>query len=387
MAKKIDFAALYTLRPDGRYQGYWRSADGKRHTVCDRDPERLHEKIAQKEREASKPPAVFVEVAEEWKDKRFPELSYKTVEAYNPVFRRVVARFGEVVLGDLEPSTVSAYLQALAARGYAKRTVQMHRDMIHQIYNYAIAEGLTCLNPCDHVEMPRGLPEGTRGIASDDAIAAVIASRDKPFGLFAYILLYSGLRRGELLALKYEDVDHELRLIHVRRAVEFVGNNPHVKQPKTKSGKRDVILLDVLADAIPKHKRGYLFADDGKLLTRDQYRKRWAAYCKLIGCELTAHQLRHGYATLLYEAGVGDKDTQEQLGHSRIELTRDVYQHITKKQRSKTAAKINRYVEDQARDADETDEIVRQILGLLEGRDVANILAKVAAALADSAGG
>ena len=382
MAKKIDYAALYTLRSDGRYQGYYRSADGKRHTVCDRDPQRLYDKIAQKEREADKPPAVFGEVAEAWKDQRWPELSYKTTEAYNPVFRRVVERFGREPLEDVETSTVSAYLQALAARGYAKRTVQMHRDMIHQIYNYAIAQGMTQVNPCDHVEMPRGLPEGSRGIASDDAIAAVIASKDKPFGMFAYILLYSGLRRGELLALKYEDVDHELRLIHVRRAVEYIGNNPHIKQPKTKSGKRDVILLDVLADVLPRHKRGYIFGgDEGKLLTRDQYRKRWAAYCKMIGCQLTAHQLRHGYATILYEAGVGDKDTQEQLGHSRIELTRDVYQHITKKQRSKTAAKINRYVEDQARDADETDEIVRQILALMEGRDAGAIMARVAAAL------
>lgn len=384
MAKKIDYAALYTLRTDGRYMGYWHDADGARHAIYDRDPAALYRKIAEREATGA-PSATFGAVAEAWSAQRWEELSYKTVEAYKPVFRRVVERFGARGLGDIQTADVAAYLQELARQGYARRSVQMHRDMVGQIYKYAIAEGLTQSSPVDHVQMPRGLSSGSRGIASDAAVAAVKAGLAQPFGLFAYLCLYSGLRRGEALALKYEDVDRAARLIHVRRAVEFVGNNPHIKQPKTASGKRDVILLDVLADALPQKKRGYVFAgDDGKPITRDQYRKRWAAYCAAIGQELTAHQLRHAYATILYEAGVGDKDTQEQLGHSRIELTRDIYQHITKRQRSRTAARLNEYIAAEDGDADDIDETARQIAALLAGKDARAVLARLAAIMAET---
>lgn len=384
MPKKPDYAALYTLRADGRYQGYWRDADGRRHALCDRDPARLYARLAEKESAPDTPPATVRDAADAWKNVRFEQLSYKTVEAYKPVYRRLTARFGAEVLEHVEARDVSAWLQALASEGYAKRTVQLHRDMLSQIYNYAIGAGLTKYNPVDHCAMPRGLAAGTRGIAPDAALEAVRDGARLPFGLFALVCLYAGLRRGEALALRYEDIDRAAGVIHVTKAVEFVGNVPRLKEPKTKSGRRDVLLLDVLAEALPLSGSGYLFpGDDGELLTKEAYMWRWVKYCAQIGHKLTAHQLRHGYATILYEAGVADKDAQEQMGHSRIEITRNVYTHISSAQRSRTAAKLNRYLDAAPDDA---DAVVRQILDLLEGRDAPSILARVAAALAAEQG-
>ena len=379
MAKKLDYASLYTLRPDGRYQGYWRDADGKRHALCDRDPARLYARLQERAAELEEHPITFADVAEKWKDIRFGQLAYKSVEAYKPVFRRVTARFGAEVLGHIQTRDVSAWLQTLATEGYKKRTVQMHRDMMSQIYNFAIGEGLTRENPVDHAVMPRGLASGTRGIADDKALDAVRRGVYEPFGLFALVCLYAGLRRGEALALCHEDVDRAAGVIHVTKAVEFIGNSPRLKEPKTASGRRDVILPRVLSDAIPDGS-GYLFPNEkGELLSRSGFQKRWDRYCKAIGYEITAHQLRHGYATMLYEAEIGDRDAQEQLGHASIELTRNVYTHIRATQRSRAAAKLNRYLE--AEPEDEQD-VVHEILDLLEGRDAPAILAQVAAALA-----
>lgn len=386
MAKQPDYAALFTLRADGRYSGHWRDAQGKRHSTTDRDPKRLYDRIQQLEQPPAPQAATFADAAEKWKDVRFEQLSYKSVEAYKPVFRRLTARFGDMVLDAVETRDVAAYLQSLAAQGYAKRTVQLHRDMMSQIYNAAIAAGMTRYNPCDHAEMPRGLAAGTRGIPPDEVIEAVKDGLDAPFGLFAFVCLYAGLRRGEALALRYEDVDRSEKKIHVTKSVVFVGNAPQLKEPKTKSGRRDVILLDILADAIPKDGSGYLFSNEsGGLLSKDGYAKRWSRYCKAINCKLTAHQLRHGYATMLYEAGVPDKDAQEQLGHANIVLTRDVYTHISKKQRSKTAALLNKYVDEELKataELDDTDAVVQQIFELLEGRDAGEILARLAVKLA-----
>ena len=136
MPKKVVYASLYTLRADGRYQGYYRDAAGKRHVVYDRDPERLYLKLAKKKLQPDVPKVTtFQEAAERWRDVRFEQLSYKTVEAYKPVFRRLTARFGEEALESIETRDVTAYLSILAREQYAKRTVQMHRDMMSQIYN------------------------------------------------------------------------------------------------------------------------------------------------------------------------------------------------------------------------------------------------------------
>lgn len=345
---KINYAKLYTLRSDGRYQGYWHELDrdgkptGKRHAICDRDPERLCQRIAEKEKSRA---CDFKTIAEQWRGARFEKLSSKSVEAYKAPLRRLEDQFGDREIENIETYDVAAFLQSLAAKQYARRTVQLHRDMMSQIFNYAIAEGLTRYNPCDHVSMPKGLSSGTRGIPSDEAIEAVKKGLNEPFGLFAYICLYAGLRRGECLALRYEDVDRKANVIHVNKAVEFISNNPHIKEPKTKAGKRCVLLPDVLANAIPKNKKGYIFTNqNGDLLTRQGYSCRWETYCRHIGHKVTAHQLRHGYATFLYEAKIADKDMQELLGHADINTTKNIYTHIRDSHRSEVAATFNEFL-------------------------------------------
>lgn len=342
MAKKINYASMYTLRSDGRYQGYWHDASGKRHTICDRDPEKLYQKILQKEQPVS---TSFADIANDWYASHMERVGFKTAEAYKAPLGRIIDRFGNMDVREITASYINAFLLYLAGQDYAKRTIQMHRDILNMIFNYAIVSAFLLSNPCAAVSMPRGLRSTPRDLPDDAAIDAVKKCTDAPFSLFACVCLYAGLRRGEALALRYEDIDRKNRVIHVSKSVEFVGNNPHIKTTKTVSGIRDVILLDVLADMIPKESAGYVFArDDGGLLTKTQYRKRWVKYCDAIGHDITAHQLRHGYATILFEAGIPDKDAQELLGHSDITITRNVYTHIRQTHRNETAARLNAFI-------------------------------------------
>lgn len=343
MAKKINYAALFTLRGDGRYMGFWHEPDGRRHAVYDRDPEALYRKIQEKENPVERPDT-FRQIAEDWQNKHWERVGFKTAEAYTAPFRRLMNKYGDAEAGDITAQSVYAYLSELGKQGFSRRSVQMHRDILNMIFNEAIVSGELTANPCAAVSMPRNLTTTKRELPGDDAVAAVKAGHDQPFGLFALICLYAGLRRGEALALHYEDIDRPRGVIHVTKAVEFVGNNPHLKAPKTAAGARDAVLLDVLAEAIPKGKGLIFCRDDGGLLTKTQYRKRWSAYCKAIGHDITAHQLRHGFATILYEAGIPDKDAQELLGHSSITVTRDVYTHIRQSRRQETASKLNAFV-------------------------------------------
>lgn len=351
MAKKPDYASMFTLRADGRYMGYWHDLDrdsqptGKRHAIYDRDPEKLFFKIQQKETPGAPKVLTFEAAADAWEKKHWDRIGAKTAETYSAPLRRIKDNFRDTDAADVSAQSIQAFLSDLGKQGFSRRSVQMHRDILNMIFNNAIMENGLTFNPCSAVSVPRNLPATKRELPDDEAIAAVKAGANVPFGLFALICLYSGLRRGEVLALRYEDIDQKNNLIHVTRAVEYASNSPTIKPPKTDSGIRDVILLAPLAAALPKNGKGLIFArDDGKPLTKTQYRKRWDAYCKAIGHEISAHQLRHGFATILYEAGIPDKDAQELLGHSSIAVTRDVYTHIRQSQKEKTAKKLNAYL-------------------------------------------
>lgn len=343
MARKanINYAALFSLRKDGRYQASYTDEKG-RHYLYDRDPERLWHKLND-----PKPAEVvtFAKIADAWQRRHWEHIGWKTIEAYRASLNRLLDQFGDMPAADVTAAAIDAYLARMGKQGYARRTVQMSRDILHMIYNDAIVDGKVTTNPCSAVTMPRNLPSKKRELPSDEAIQAVKAGADQPFGLFALVCLYSGLRRGEALALRYEDIDRANGAIHVTKAVEYIGNTAQLKLPKTAAGIRNAVLLDVLAAAIPETGAGYIF-DNGKgePLSKTQYRKRWQAYCQAIGYHITAHQLRHGFATILYEAGIPDKDAQELLGHSSITITRDIYTHIRQTRRSQTADRLNDFL-------------------------------------------
>ena len=338
---------MFTLRKDGRYMGYYHELDregkptGRRHAVYSRDPEELYRRI--QGLESGTGPVTFEQLADAWAERHFERIASKTAEAYTAPLRRLKEHFAGPA-ADVTAAQIQAYLVEMGKSGYARRTVQMSRDVLNMVFNAAILDGVLTVNPCAAVSLPRNLPSTRRELPEDAAIEAVKNGVGEPFGLFALICLYAGLRRGEVLALRYEDIDRAARLIHVDKAVEYVGNDPKIKAPKTAAGVRDVPLLQPLADAIPEG-RGLIFCrEDGKLLTKIQYRKSWQKYCAAIGCDITAHQLRHGYATLLFEAGIPDKDAQELLGHSSIQVTRDIYTHIRSTRRQETADHLNTFV-------------------------------------------
>lgn len=352
--KKLNYTDMFTLRADGRYMGYWHELDrdgkpkGKRHPIYDRDPEKLYQKIQDRE-SAVPPPLSFEEAATAWETKHWDRIGAKTAETYTAPLNRVKDKFSGLNADEVSAQEIQAFLADLGKQGFSRRSVQMHRDILSMIFNNAIVEGKLSFNPVSAVSLPKNLPSTKRELPEDAAIEAVKRGADAPFGLFALICLYTGLRRGEVLALRYEDIDRKNKTISVSKAVEYTSNTPSLKEPKTKAGIRTVPLLDPLEKALPNNASGLIFhREDGGLLTKTQYRKRWIKYCEAIGFEITAHQLRHGYATILYEAGIPDKDAQELLGHSSIAVTRDVYTHIRQSQKDATAKKLNDFVKSES---------------------------------------
>ena len=308
----------------------------------------------------------FETVADEWAVEHAKKVSYNASEAYNAPMKEAKEQFGGRSIESITPDEIDAYIKWIAGRGYARRTVQQRYDMLNMIFRYAIVKHGLSSNPCAAVDIPTGLPKNKRRIPSDAELELVRAGRVYDFGLFAYMLLYTGVRRGELLALRWEDIDRKNKVINIDKSVYFAGNSPMIKPPKTEAGTRKVVLLDDLDRVLPSGGKGYIFGGE-KPLTKTVVRKRWIKWCREAGLaeakvekkkgkdgrmhdsvkwdpDITPHQLRHAFATFLFDAGIDEKDAQEILGHSSIQVTRDIYTHIRQARKESTAKRLNEFL-------------------------------------------
>jgi integrase len=319
--------------------------NGKRHVFYGHSEREILQKIREYKEDATRGRR-FEEVADEWAEEHLPTLAYNTQKGYKPALQRIVERFGDKLVKDITPRNISAFLDAFAKTGMARKTVTTQLLVTNLIMDRAVLDGDIDYNPCAAVKVPKGLRKDRREAPTEEEIDIVKHSLDKPFGLFAFFLLYTGCRRGEALALTYGDIDRRNKTISITKSVYHDSNKPKIKAPKTEAGTRQIVLLDVLADALPTGKKSDLLfpGADGGLMSDTYCRHRWNAYCKATGLSITPHQLRHAYATILYEAGISDKDAQELLGHANISTTRDIYTHISKSRKQSVLNTLNQRV-------------------------------------------
>lgn len=284
----------------------------------------------------------FKEVADDWWEEAEPQLAYNTTKGYRPALRRAIDEFGEDNIRELKPLDISRYIRRFVKSTHAAdKTARTQLMVINLICRYAVESGDLEYNPARDITVPKGLEKKPREIASDDDIKKVKASTDCTFGMFAYWIMYTGMRRGELLALTWDDVDIEECTISISKSVYHVDNKPYIKQPKTAKGIRTVPLLNKLGAKI-QHAEGLVFPDPatGGLMTNMHFQSLWDKYASESGISCTAHQLRHAYATMLEENNVSEKDAQYLLGHAQISTTKDIYTHIREAKKEKIKSKL-----------------------------------------------
>lgn len=334
MPAKVNYAKLYTLRKDGRYQGYYYDARGIRHAVIDRDPERLHEKL---DVLTSPPPRLFSDACSDWETVHRPQVTERTWANYAPHLSQLTELYGNLQIQRVAAQLISSDLERMKARGYSRTVVNTRRVIWSGVLRNEVLLGNLQFNPASSIHLPKNLPSSIRTAPTDDEIRIILSSVDAPFGFFPFFLLCTGMRKSEALALSWNDVDLDNRVIHVVKSLEYIGTFPRVKLPKTKAGIRSVPIIDILFSELlrrrssrlndllfpaPKSNRN----SGGGFMTERAYDVAWSAYCSAVSITgLTAHNLRHGTATLLIESGVDPETAQHILGHSRISTTLDLY--------------------------------------------------------------
>ena len=329
-------------RPDGLYEKVV-TIGGRRVYFRGKTEKEVERKMLEynEQRETGEP---FRAVAEEWKEEHFPKLSPNSLSNYTPAFNRAVDYFADTPIAQIKPPDIQKFLAAQPS-SWAQKTFATQFLILNLIFKYAAVKGMIETSPTEYIQPPHGTGKKRRRAASEDEIEKIIAAVDKPFGLYAYLLIYTGCRRCEALGLQYKHIDRENNVIHIMHEVYFKSNRPAFKEPKTGTSFRDIVLLDVLKEKIPEGKpEDFLFNIDGKPLSKSQFTAAWKRYAAASGVnELTPHIVRHGYATMLHDAGIDAKDAQELLGHAQISTTLDIYTHITKKRRTEVAEKLNDY--------------------------------------------
>lgn len=330
-------------RPDGRVEIY-RTIAGKGRHFYGRTKAEAERKYIDALTEATKG-VLFNVAAEEWWGDFVEKAARNSLSCYKPAMERLVSRFGEKYVADITAKDMQILVDALAAKGYARKTIQTHLIVASDIFKRCRIEHGTETNPAAFVTAPSDAPHVPRDLPTDEEDALMMANaRQDNFGLFLMIAKYAGLRRGEILGLRFGDIDRDAKTIRVERSVYYVGNQPHVKAPKTKAGIRTVPLIDALALILPEGKpNDYVFGKD-QPLTNSRCRDMQDEFRQLTGIKATPHQFRHLYATLLYDAEIGAKDAQRLLGHAQFSTTMDIYTHVRDQRLEKSRNKLNALV-------------------------------------------
>lgn len=342
-----------------RKNGYYETQktltiEGKKvqHTFYYKTQKELAEKVKAFRTEQTKiAKHYFKAVAEEWQDSHWEEIAGNTRMGYAAAYKRAVERFGEIPVAEITALEIQQYIDKLASKQFAKQTVKVHRIVLNLIFRYAMLYGYVQFNPVEATRIPRQLKKSKRELPSDEDVKKVVANVDIEFGFFAFFLLFTGCRKGEALAVQMNDIDLKSRQIHIHKTIvysETNQNTPIVKQStKTESGDRYIFIPEVLFERLKgqmtKNGGDYLFGGKAPY-TKQQLRKRWDKYKSNTGISFTPHQLRHAYATFLFEADVKPKDAQQLMGHSSVQVTNDVYTHISHERATLTSRKFDEHI-------------------------------------------
>ena len=328
-------------RKDGRWQEAV-TIDGKRHWIAGKTKAEVLRKIAEvkdKQKRAKSP--LWEDLAREW----WRNLSVEPSTAHSGYFatyNRALEEYRGREANTITPKDISATIARMTREGkWSHRTASVQRRIFSQIFQFGIAEGLIERNPARDAPLPKGLKTERRAEASPEDLQRIMDNISHPDGLAPNIAMFTGLRRGEVLALQWSDIDFERKEIRVNKAVGFAYNSPYLKSTKTQSGERIVPIPPRLLEELKRRKgKGLIFQRDGKPITNTMNAKSFDRFRKAAGISCTLHQLRHAYITRLVEMGLTVKDTQYLAGHSDIHTTLQIYAHVTESHRQEVADRV-----------------------------------------------
>jgi len=286
----------------------------------------------------------------------------------NHVTLHIEPLLGALRLRDLRPQHIEGAIDKWLSQPrkdgrpgtLSRRTVRHIYATLNVALNKAKRQRLIHVNPCELVDSPRYEPKEMRSLDATAGAVLLKVFDSTELGSAIVTALGTGLRRGELLALRWGDVDLDSALLTVQRSLERVEGKPNFKEPKTKRSRRTISLPAFVVERLRKHRveqaqrflalgfgrqidETLLFERLGEPWVPNTFGLAFARILRESGLpHIRLHDLRHSFASMALEAGVDLKTVSTALGHSTISTTADIYAHVTPSLMRSAADRLDR---------------------------------------------
>lgn len=311
----------------------------------------------------------LAEFLERWlTDYARPNLAPRTVEVYEMIARQhLIPKLGNVALTQLKPEHLQRYYTEMlnsgrhdGTGGLSAQSVRHHHTALHKALQTALEWGLLSRNVADAVKPPRPQRTEMNTWEQEDMAKFLDGAKTTPYHALFYTALFTGMRRSELLALRWQDVDFIFGQVYVNRGLHRLKDHSYVfTQPKSAKSRRTVALPPSASLVLQAHREakerealmlGKPLPDDalvfctaeGEPLRPNTISRAWTVLAARCGLKvIRLHDARHTHASLMLKQGIHPKIVQERLGHASIQITLDTYSHVTPGLQAAAAAKFD----------------------------------------------
>jgi integrase len=309
----------------------------------------------------------FNSVFEEWWASHSKTIKQSTQHNLKSKFKRILDYFGNAKIKDISKQHCQHFIDELAKQ---LKSANDYKIQANQVFKYALKMDYISHNPMEHVIVPKKEEEflvhetPKRNFWNKEEVKNFLSqlqNEDPQDFIMFYLLIYTGMRKGELLALEWEDINFQNKTVLINKTI-FFKDNQEILQ-KVKNYQARTISLDsqtvkylqkwrvqqrekLLWHGYTQTPKNVLTRPDMRPLRLAYPNDRLASLIKKYNMHrITVHGLRHTHASILFEAGVSIKEVQARLGHRDIKTTMDIYTHVTDIVKEKTADTFHRYIE------------------------------------------
>lgn len=343
-------------------------ADGKRYYVSGATQKEANENLKKAQQEHQQ--GTLVPVAKDkvadfltyWIDIHAPTIGVTTGPMYRShINHHIIPALGYIPLQKLTTDKIQKFYGDLIEEGLEASSIKFIHSVFSCALNDAVEWGKIGRNPALKVKLPRGESHEIMPLSEEQAQALLEAAQGHDFmECLLTLALNTGMRKGELLALHWNDIDFSKNVVHVRRTLSFVrGKGLQERDPKTKASRRDIELSPLAIEALHAQRtrqikarlqggewndKGLVFCDrQGNYLWFSHVQKDFKKVLHVAKLpDITRfHDLRHTFATLLLSHGEYPKIVQQILGHTSIKITMDVYGHCLPSMQKNTMLRLD----------------------------------------------
>jgi len=303
------------------------------------------------------------------------DLRARTYQSYEYLIRiHINPHLGNIQLKNLNHEQIQNFYNFLSSKGridgkggLSPKTIKNIHTLLHEVLEKAVQTQKIYTNVAKTANLPKKENKEIKILSKDDQLLFLKVVNSNRLGIAFIVSLATGLRVGELLGLRWEDVDMDNNILNVNQTigrVKLFDENSSVKsklafgEPKTAAGKRSVSIPPCVTEQLKKHKKKQ---NEERLVFDGVFNEHNLVFCSQIGIPIdpknldrtfksllkkaelektNLHALRHTYATRLLEANEHPKTVQELLGHSTISTTLDIYSHVNSELKHSAAKKI-----------------------------------------------